>query len=100
MDSLYTRKTLAAYLSVTPRTIDNLRAKGLPHLMVGDSPRFKLPEVEEWLKANPRKTDEPLSFEELDAADAADALAEREQRQEETEELGRAIRAYPDPHRV
>lgn len=81
-EPLFTRATLAAFLHCTPRTIDNLRSKGLPHIMVGDSPRFERRAVLEWCAANPlRKPVQPLSFEEANA-------------------LGAAIREYPDPNRV
>lgn len=61
MPELFTRKELADKLKCHPRTIDNLRAKGMPHLMVGDSPRFELEPVKRWLEA--RGAVEPLEFE-------------------------------------
>lgn len=49
-DKLMTRKDLAAFLRVTTRTVDNLRAEGLPTIMVGASPRFDIEQVKSWLK--------------------------------------------------
>lgn len=61
MENLHTRKELAAVLKCTTRTVDNMRSKGLPHMMVGDSPRFELDKVKAWLSA--RGAVEPLEWE-------------------------------------
>lgn len=49
VDKLMTRKELATFLSVTPRTIDNMRLRGLPTLWVGSSPRFDSNAVKAYL---------------------------------------------------
>ena len=50
-DRFITIKELAEYLSVTPQHIINLRNdKGLPHLKVGGTYRYKWEDVEDWLK--------------------------------------------------
>jgi excisionase family DNA binding protein len=46
---LLTTVDLAEHLKVSERTVRALRAKGLPTLMVGDSPRFELGAVHAWL---------------------------------------------------
>lgn len=79
-EKLVTRKELAAFLQVTTRTVDNLREKGMPVIMVGSSPRFELATVKAWLVAN---------HETARAGAVEDASA-----------LGDAIRSFPDPHRV
>lgn len=48
-EPLLTRKELASFLKVTTRTIDNLREKGMPTIMVGASPRFEAATVKAWL---------------------------------------------------
>jgi FixJ family two-component response regulator len=45
-----TKTELAQALSVSERTVDNLRANGLPHFKVGMSPRFLLSEAIEWFR--------------------------------------------------
>jgi excisionase family DNA binding protein len=50
-DKLLTRADLAKFLQVTTRTVDNLRAKGMPTVMVGASPRFDKSAVQQWLAA-------------------------------------------------
>lgn len=48
---MYTRKQIADYLNVSERTIDRYRDMGMPHYKLPTgSIRFKLDEVEEWLK--------------------------------------------------
>jgi excisionase family DNA binding protein len=41
---------LAKALKITVRTVYSLRQKGCPVYMIGDSPRFDLEEVREWLR--------------------------------------------------
>jgi hypothetical protein len=48
--ALLTTKQLARELQCSERTVTNLRAEGLPTLMVGDSPRYEWPAVLAWLK--------------------------------------------------
>lgn len=52
-EKLMTRNDLAAFLQVTTRTVDNLRGKGMPTIMVGASPRFDQDAVKTWLSKNP-----------------------------------------------
>ncbi len=52
-DKLMTRSDLAKFLQVTTRTVDNLREKGLPTIMVGASPRFDPTAVKAWLAEKP-----------------------------------------------
>ena len=47
---LLDRKQCAEWLQVDVRTIDKLRGKGMPHLLVGDVPRFEVDAVREWLR--------------------------------------------------
>ena len=49
----------AQWLGVTPRTLSKLRTMGMPHLFVGDSPRFEAAAVLEWLKVNANRSDMP-----------------------------------------
>lgn len=42
---------IAAHLSVTTATVRNLRAQGLPTIMVGSSPRFDVAAVTAWLSS-------------------------------------------------
>jgi excisionase family DNA binding protein len=51
-DEILTKEELAAFLKVTPRTIDNLRKKGLPYFTVGDSVRFHKAKAMNWLEEN------------------------------------------------
>jgi hypothetical protein len=46
---LIDRKALATALAVSLPTIDRLREKGLPTIMVCDAPRFDLAQVRAWL---------------------------------------------------
>jgi predicted DNA-binding transcriptional regulator AlpA len=47
--ALWTRDDVAEYLSVTPRQIDNLRAKLPAPIYVGRLPRWKAGEVMQWV---------------------------------------------------
>lgn len=49
VEKLMTRADLAKFLQVTTRTVDNLREKGMPTIMVGSSPRFDPVQVKGWL---------------------------------------------------
>jgi hypothetical protein len=44
-------KGICAALSVSERTLLDLRKAGMPHTFAGDSPRFVVSEVLDWLKA-------------------------------------------------
>ena len=48
--ALINLKTLAQKIGITERSILDLRKQGLPNTMIGDSPRFALSEVIEWLQ--------------------------------------------------
>lgn len=49
--SLLTKKELADYLKVSQRTIENLVNRGeIVPIMIGTSPRFKMDEIERFLK--------------------------------------------------
>ena len=58
LPSLLTQTELAQVLQVDVRTVYALRRKGLPQLIVGDSPRFDLPEVLTWLRNRSQLADE------------------------------------------
>lgn len=47
---LLNRSELAHHLDVSVDTVDRLRREGCPELMVGDSPRYELDRVLEWLR--------------------------------------------------
>lgn len=47
---LLSRVELARALSCSPTQVDKQRRAGLPHLRVGDSPRYDLDECIEWLR--------------------------------------------------
>ena len=50
-DKMLTRKQLAEYMQVSERTIDRYREQGMPfHKLPTGSIRFKLEEVEKWMK--------------------------------------------------
>lgn len=51
--ALIDQRALARELGVSERTIYTLRGEGLPTIMVGDSPRFELALVLDWLKSRP-----------------------------------------------
>jgi len=48
--ALLTRKALAAKLDCSVRHVANLQRAGIPCVYLGDSPRFELGAVLEWLK--------------------------------------------------
>jgi hypothetical protein len=52
--TLLDRRGLAAELGCGVDTLDKLRREGLPTLMLGDSPRFELAAVLEWLRERNR----------------------------------------------
>lgn len=45
-----TKKHLAAHLGVTPRWIEQQQRLGLPHLHMGGINRYRISEVEVWLR--------------------------------------------------
>ncbi len=51
-EEILTKEELSNFLKVTPRTIDNLRKKGLPYFSVGDAVRFDKQKVMDWLDTN------------------------------------------------
>jgi hypothetical protein len=53
--ALLTQAQLAEQLQVSDRTVFALRRDGMPHLMIGDSPRFELPACLAWLRARTPK---------------------------------------------
>lgn len=55
--ALLTTDELARELRISGRTIARLRGEGLPTIWIGDSPRFELGPVIEWL----RKRDAPAA---------------------------------------
>jgi hypothetical protein len=55
----YTKKSLAAHLAISVRTLDRCAANGgvpIPDLLVGDSPRWAATTISRWLKTKPRLT--------------------------------------------
>jgi hypothetical protein len=48
--ALHTIEGICAALQISRPTLARLRADGLPTIIVGDSPRYKLDEVLEWLR--------------------------------------------------
>jgi excisionase family DNA binding protein len=46
-----TADELAAHLNVTPRTLRRWRDDGMPHYLRGSTLRFRVSEVEEWMRA-------------------------------------------------
>lgn len=58
-----TKRQLADHLSVTPRWIELQHPRGLPHLATGGMSRYRISEVETWLRerygspAEPRQPD-------------------------------------------
>ena len=50
-EKLSTKTEIASFLRCTGRTVENLMRKGLPYMKLGNHRvRFKLKEVERWLK--------------------------------------------------
>lgn len=79
-EKLMKRDDIAKFLQVTTRTVDNLRNRGLPTIMVGASPRFDVEAVKLWLRA-----EKLLDDAETSAENAA---------------LSKAISGFADPNRV
>jgi phage terminase Nu1 subunit (DNA packaging protein) len=52
---LLDREQAAAWLRVSVRTLDTFRAKGMPVVMLGDSPRVEPEAALEWLRAGGAK---------------------------------------------
>lgn len=48
---LLDREALSIALGCSGSLVDKLRRRGMPHLRVGDSPRFELERCLEWLRA-------------------------------------------------
>jgi excisionase family DNA binding protein len=49
-DKLFTVKSLADYLSVSPQWIyERIQLKGIPHAKIGTFPRFKKSDIDRWL---------------------------------------------------
>lgn len=53
---LLNRVELARALTCSPTQVDKLRRAGLPHLRVGDSPRFDIDECIQWLRDNQKES--------------------------------------------
>lgn len=61
-EPLVTVDQLAAHLDVHPRTLRRWRDRGMPHYMRGATIRFRVSEVEDWLRRNGRDgEDEPTT---------------------------------------
>lgn len=43
-------REIMSYLSIRPRTLENLIKQGMPHIQITKQRRFKLTEVDNWLK--------------------------------------------------
>lgn len=55
MEKLIKESDVAEYLNVSSRSVSRLRAKrGLPYFKIGGHVRFKLSQVEKWLKDQKR----------------------------------------------
>lgn len=52
---LVSQDELAAAIGVSDRTVRTLRTRGLPVVMVGDSPRFVIADVHAWLALQKRR---------------------------------------------
>jgi hypothetical protein len=50
---LVDREDLATALKVSVPTVDRLREKGMPTIMIGDCPRFEIAACVEWLRTRP-----------------------------------------------
>lgn len=50
LPTLLDREGCAEWLQVSTRTLDTMRGRGLPQVMLGDSPRFEPAAVLEWLR--------------------------------------------------
>jgi excisionase family DNA binding protein len=53
LPELLTRAELAKTLKISERTLDAMRAEGMPELKAGDSPRFEEAAVREWMRGRP-----------------------------------------------
>jgi excisionase family DNA binding protein len=49
---LLTIKDVAAYMGCTPRHVQNLMLRGLPHMKLGRLLRFKIDEIDNYLARN------------------------------------------------
>lgn len=47
---LLDRAALCAALGCSPSLVDKMRQRGMPHLRLGDSPRFELERCLEWIR--------------------------------------------------
>lgn len=52
---LLTRDQLCTKLHISKPTLTRRMREGLPYVSIGESPRFDLPKVMEWLEAQPRR---------------------------------------------
>ena len=54
-NGLLTKRQLASYIQLTPRTVDRLMARGLPHYKIGNQrARFRISEIHQWMEENCR----------------------------------------------
>ena len=53
---MLTTKELAEYLKVHENTIYNLTKKGMPYFRIGNDFKFKIEEVEGWLRNNQKRS--------------------------------------------
>ena len=54
-DSLWTKKDVAKFARITPRTVENWMANGaLPYFRIGRTIRFRLPDILQHLAQNHR----------------------------------------------
>ena len=54
---LLNREGAARYLGITVRQLDRLVGKGLPRLLVADSPRFEPAELVRWLRSREQQAE-------------------------------------------
>jgi hypothetical protein len=52
---LLDRRELGRTLAVSTATVTRLTSEGMPHVFVGDSPRYSIDEVRAWLEARGRQ---------------------------------------------
>jgi hypothetical protein len=53
--ALLTQRQLAKTLNVSERSVYSFRSEGMPHLMIGESPRFALVECLAWFRTRQDK---------------------------------------------
>lgn len=64
LEPFVTIDQLASHLSVSTKTLRRWRDEGMPHYMRGSTLRFRVSEVEDWM----RRTDPPSPSDELEEA--------------------------------